>query len=246
MGDSKCTLPGLAEPRPTLPLGAGGLKCSRLRAATLNSHPIDRADHVFAHMPKRSLKPSALPSASQSGPTPRVAVVVSRYNWSVTGKLLEGSREAFAKATGSPLPDADVFFAPGAFEVVALSHAAAESRAFDGVVSLGCIIKGETNHDEVLGHAVTQALANISLVTGVPVTLGVLTVNTAAQAKARSGGKHGNKGAEAMSALLATLAEIKRIDSRRSIGGSGAASRTFEIDLGALAAAPDKLAKGAH
>jgi 6,7-dimethyl-8-ribityllumazine synthase len=174
-----------------------------------------------------------------------VAVVVSRYNWSVTGKLLEGAREAFAAATGAALTDADVFFAPGAFEVVALSHAAAESRAFDGVVSLGCIVKGETNHDEVLGHAVTQALANISLVTGVPVTLGVLTVNTAAQAKARAGGKHGNKGAEAMGALLATLAEIKRIDARRSHSGGGA-SRTFEIDLGSLAAAPDKLAKGAH
>ncbi|HZW06219.1 MAG TPA: 6,7-dimethyl-8-ribityllumazine synthase, partial [Phycisphaerales bacterium] len=106
-------------------------------------------------------------AADRGGQAPRIAVVVSRYNWSVTGKLLEGSRAAFASATGSPLPDADTFFAPGAFEVVALCNAAAESRVFDGVVALGCIIKGETSHDEVLAHAVTQALANIPLVTGV-------------------------------------------------------------------------------
>lgn len=177
-----------------------------------------------------------------TGPAPRVAVVVSRYNWSVTGELLKGAQSAFAAGTGTPLPSEDVFYAPGAFEVVALSNAAAESRAFDGVVALGCIIKGETSHDEVLGHAVTQALANISLVTGVPVTLGVLTVNTPKQAKARAGGKHGNKGAESMNALLAALGELKRIDARRA-GGSKSASRSFEIDLSSLTGAPDKLLK---
>ncbi|MDP1662474.1 MAG: 6,7-dimethyl-8-ribityllumazine synthase [Phycisphaerales bacterium] len=176
-------------------------------------------------------------------PGPRIAIVVSRYNWTVTGRLLEGAKAAFEAATGSPFSEADIFFAPGAFEVVALSNAAAECRAFDGVVALGCIIKGETNHDEVLGHAVTQALANIALVTGTPVSLGVLTVNTAAQAKARAGesdgrGEHGNKGAESMIALLATLAELKRIEARRT----GGTQRSFEIDLSSLTGAPDKLA----
>lgn len=181
---------------------------------------------------------------STTRPTaPRIAIVVSRYNWTVTGKLLDGAKAAFEAATGAPFPEADTFFAPGAFEVVALSNAAAECRAFDGVVALGCIIKGETNHDEVLGHAVTQALANIALVTGTPVSLGVLTVNTAAQAMARAGdadkagNNHGNKGAESMNALLATLAELKRIEARRT----GIAPRSFEIDLSSLTGAPDKL-----
>ena len=197
-------------------------------------------------MAKRSLKTplpvSPLVTADPSSPAPRVAVVVSRYNWSVTGRLLEGAQATFAKVTGRAFPPADVFYAPGAFEVVALSNAAAESRAFDGVVALGCIIKGETNHDEVLGHAVTQALANISLVTGVPVSLGVLTVNTSQQAKARAGGKQGDKGAESMAALLATLGEMKRIDARRS-GGGGGSPRSFEIDLSSLTGSPDKLTK---
>lgn len=193
-------------------------------------------------MAKRSLKtqPSP-PPATVAQAIPRVAVVVSRYNWSVTGALLDGSKERFQAATGVPLPEANIFYAPGAFELVSIAFAAAESRSFDGVVTLGCIIKGETNHDEVLGHAVTQGLANISLVTGVPVTLGVLTVNTNKQAKARAGGgggKHGNKGAEAMDALLATMVEIQKIDARR-----GSSSKSFEIDLSSLAAAPDKLTK---
>lgn len=191
-------------------------------------------------MAKRSLK---TPPSAAGTPTsvPRIAVVVSRYNWSVTGKLLEGAKSGFTAVTGRDFPQADVFTAPGAFEIVALANAAAESRAFDGVVTLGCIIKGETNHDEVLGHAVTQALANIPLVTGVPVTLGVLTVNNNKQAKARAGGKHGNKGAEAMEALLATLSEMQRISALR-----GAAPRSFEIDLSTLTGSPDKLMKGGN
>jgi 6,7-dimethyl-8-ribityllumazine synthase len=191
-------------------------------------------------MAKRSLKtpPSAPSAPPDAGAIPRVAVVVSRYNWSVTGALLSGAQERFAAATSTPLPEANVFYAPGAFELVAIAFAAAEGRTFDGVVTLGCIIKGETNHDEVLGHAVTQGLANISLVTGTPVTLGVLTVNTNKQAKARAGGKYGNKGAEAMDALLATMAEIQRIDARRS-----STSKSFEIDLSSLTGSPDKLTK---
>jgi 6,7-dimethyl-8-ribityllumazine synthase len=165
-----------------------------------------------------------------------VAIVVSRYNWTITGKLLEGAQASFSAATGAALDPSNIFYAPGAFELVAIANAAAESRAFDGVVTLGCIIKGETSHDEVLGHAVTQGLANIALVIGVPVTLGVLTVNTPKQAKARAGGKHGNKGAEAMDALLATMAEIQRIDARR-----GGKPKSFEIDLSSLTGSPDKL-----
>lgn len=196
-------------------------------------------------MPKRSLKtspPPAPPSmrSPTSGQRPRVAVVVSRYNWSVTGELLRGAKERFEAAAGAPLGDEHVFFAPGAFETVAISHAAAESRLYDGVVALGCIIKGKTMHDEVLAHAVTQGLANIALVTGIPVTLGVLTVNDTRQAKERAGGKHGNKGAEAMDALLATLPELQRIEKRRGPKGSGA--KSFEIDLSSLTGSPDKLA----
>ena len=138
---------------------------------------------------------------------PPLAIVVSRYNASITDRHLSGAVRAYQLAGGNA-PDLYIIEAPGAFELVALSSAAAESHKFRGVLAIGCIIKGETRHDEVLGHDVTQGLANISLITGVPVGLAVLTVNTAKQAAARAGGSLGNKGAQAMDALLQTAAEI--------------------------------------
>lgn len=132
---------------------------------------------------------------------------MSRYNASITDGLLSGAVRAYQLAGGNA-PDLYIIEAPGAFELVALSSAAAESRKFRGVLAIGCIIKGETRHDEFLGHAVTQGLVNISLITGVPVGLAVLTVNTTKQAADRAGGLLGNKGAEAMDALLQTAAEI--------------------------------------
>ena len=109
--------------------------------------------------------------------------------------------------------------------------AAADSGRFAGVVALGCIIKGETRHDEYLAHAVTQGLANISLVTGVPVGLGVLTVNNAHQARDRAGGRMGNKGAECMEALLNSIVQIGKLKGER---------RSFVVDGLSL---PDKAAE---
>jgi 6,7-dimethyl-8-ribityllumazine synthase len=129
---------------------------------------------------------------------PHVAIIVSRYNRSVTDALLAGSL-AEADRLGA---EASVYDAAGAFEILGTAAAAAESGRFDGILSLGCIIKGETKHDDYLAHAVTSGLGNLSVATGIPVSLGVLTVNTQQQALDRAGGKHGNKGAEAMTALL--------------------------------------------
>src|SRR5204863_331842 len=92
--------------------------------------------------------------------------------------------------------------------------AAATSGRFAGVVALGCIIKGQTSHDVHLAQAVTSGLMDIVLRTGVPVGLGVLTVDTPAQARARAGGQKGNKGAEAMAAVLDAIAEINAVRAR--------------------------------
>lgn len=141
---------------------------------------------------------------------PRVGIIVSRYNASITDHLLEGALGEFERAGGSR-SDAVIVDAPGAYELIALSLALAKSRRVDGIVALGCIIKGETIHDRVIADAIANGLSNVVIVTGVPVALGVLTVNTIAQATARAGGEKGNKGAEAISALLATIAAIHRI-----------------------------------
>ncbi|MBL8764013.1 MAG: 6,7-dimethyl-8-ribityllumazine synthase [Phycisphaerae bacterium] len=148
-------------------------------------------------------------STARKKPVPAVAVVVSGYNASVTERLLDGALRAYADAGGradDPKdPGVRVVRAPGAFELTALSLAAARRPRVRGVVALGCIIKGETRHDEYLAHAVAQGLVGVTLKTGKPVTMGVLTVRDAGQARARAGGRLGNKGAEAMSALLRTL-----------------------------------------
>jgi 6,7-dimethyl-8-ribityllumazine synthase len=73
---------------------------------------------------------------------------------------------------------------------------------YDAIVCLGCIIKGETSHDQYLAEAVAHGLTRISIDHGMPVAFGVLTVDSVEQARERAGGKHGNKGAEAMTAAI--------------------------------------------
>ncbi|HYE61503.1 MAG TPA: 6,7-dimethyl-8-ribityllumazine synthase [Phycisphaerales bacterium] len=149
---------------------------------------------------------------------PRVAVVVSRYNATVTERLLDGALTAYADRVG--VGAVDVITAPGAFELPALCLGAAREGA-EAVVALGCLIKGETMHDRVIADAVAQGLINVTIVTGVPVTFGVLTVNSAAQAMSRSGGKEGNKGADAMNAALDVLQVSNGERAASWAGGAG-------------------------
>lgn len=150
---------------------------------------------------------------------PRVAVVVSRYNASVTDRLCLGAIEACVRRTGRT---PTVLEAPGAFELPVIAHAAADSGHFDGVVALGCLIRGETIHDRVIADAVAQAIQAAMITTGVPIAFGVLTVENAKQAEARAGGEHGNKGDEAMGALLDTIAAVRAARA----GGDSRISRT--------------------
>lgn len=129
------------------------------------------------------------------------AIVVSRYNTSVTGVMLEGAIGAYV-ARGGDESKLAVLEVPGAYELTAVAAAAAGSEMYDAVVCLGCIIKGETEHDRHIAGAVAHGLTEITLATGVPVAFGVLTTNTNEQALARAGGDKGNKGGEAMDAAL--------------------------------------------
>ncbi len=140
----------------------------------------------------------------------RVAIAVSRYNAWITDALLDGAQREHARLLpGAPTPA--VFSAPGTFELPSIAGAAARSGGFDAVVALGCVIKGETSHDQHIAHAVANAIAAIGVDTGVPVAFGVLTVDTPQQAESRAGGEHGNKGAEAMSAAIETARSIVSI-----------------------------------
>ena|SRR5215831_13615732 len=141
---------------------------------------------------------------------PPIAIVVSRYNASITDRLVEGAREEYAARAGEPDLLA-IFDAPGSYELPTLVLTAAETGRYRGVLALGCLIRGETRHDRYIADAVAHGLMQVSLQTGIPVAFGVLTVENGKQARARAGGEKGNKGREAMAALLDTLASMDAI-----------------------------------
>jgi 6,7-dimethyl-8-ribityllumazine synthase len=122
----------------------------------------------------------------------RFAIVVARFNSGITQKLLVGAQEALIKAGAM---SSHVFYVPGAFELPFAARKLA--RAFDAVIALGAVIRGETPHFDFVAGAAAQGLQQVMLETGIPVAFGVLTTNTLAEAEARAGGVHGNKGYDA-------------------------------------------------
>lgn len=131
----------------------------------------------------------------------RIGIAVSRYNENITRGLLEGARAALEKR-GFTIQPKDEVWVPGAFELPAAVQAMAQSKRYDAVIALGCILKGETSHNLYIAQAVAQGLMRVMIDTGVPVAFGVLTPNTMAQAKARAGKGTSNKGTECAEAAL--------------------------------------------
>ena len=136
----------------------------------------------------------------------RVAVVVSRYNEPVTGRLLDGALFAL-EAGGVPRERIDVAWVPGAFELPLAADRLAATGTFAAVLCLGAIIRGETSHDRHIAAAVGHGLEETARRHGLPVPFGVLTCDTLAQAFARAAGSPadgfaGNKGAECAAAAL--------------------------------------------
>jgi len=131
----------------------------------------------------------------------RIAVVAARFNEIVTAKLVEGARSALAKH-GVADDDVDVAWVPGAFEIPLVAACLARSRRYDAVVCLGAVIRGDTVHFELVANESARGIAQVSLDTGVPVIFEVLATTDMAQAEARAGGSHGNKGWEAAEAAL--------------------------------------------
>lgn len=134
-------------------------------------------------------------------PPGRFAIVVAKYNESITRRLLSGARETLV-AAGVPEPDIDVAWVPGAFEIPLVAARMATSGRYLAVLCLGAVIRGETTHDQYINHAVSRELAAIGVASQVPVMFGVLTCNSLEQAIQRAGGSVGNKGSECAEAAL--------------------------------------------
>jgi 6,7-dimethyl-8-ribityllumazine synthase len=131
----------------------------------------------------------------------RFAVVVSRFNETVTANLRRGALAALSEAGARP-NEIETFEVPGAYELPQASRAVAETGRFDAIVALGCVIRGQTPHFDYICTAVAHGLMAAAGETGVPMTFGVLTTDTEAQAMARAGEGRDNKGFEAASAAI--------------------------------------------
>lgn len=135
-------------------------------------------------------------------------IVVSRFNLMVTERLRDGAREALLEAGASP-GDVEVVSVPGAWELPWAVRRVAEAMSHDGIVALGCVVRGETPHFEYICRAATDGLRSVAERGEVPVSFGLLTCDTLEQAMERAGGSAGHKGREAAEAVveLCSLAE---------------------------------------
>ena len=144
---------------------------------------------------------SKLPDISHTS----FGIVVAEWNDDITGALYEGALQTLLKH-GAQKENIYRCNVPGAYELSFGAQRMADHPRIEAVICLGCIIKGETKHDEYIAHAVAQGLTNVSLKYNKPVIFGVLTPNTHEQAVDRAGGKHGNKGDEAAITAIKMIA----------------------------------------
>lgn len=160
--------------------------------------------------PGSGLVPPALPVDA------RVAIVVARWNETVTEGMLAAARATLA-ASGLGGDAVDVVRVPGSFELPLAADRLAATGRYAAVICLGAIIRGETSHDRHIATAVAAGIEQAGRARGVPILFGVLTCDTPAQAAARSGGTAadghaGNKGAEAAAAAVEMIAVLAAIE----------------------------------
>lgn len=140
----------------------------------------------------------------------RVGIVVARFNDFVTRQLLTGALETLDRH-GVRDSDLSVAWVPGAFELPIVAKAMAETGRYDAVICLGAVIRGETDHYEMVAGQSAGGIASVGLSTGVPAIFGVLTADNMDQAVNRAGGKSGNIGSNAAAAAVETARLLQAI-----------------------------------
>jgi len=144
----------------------------------------------------------------------RFAIVVSRFNSFITERLLQGSLDGLRR-TGARNEDIEIMRVPGSFELPSAARMLAESGKYDALICLGCLLRGETAHYDVIVNECARGIGQSAQDTGVPHAFGVLTCDTLEQAIDRAGLKMGNKGFEAALAAV-EMASLKKVVSRKS------------------------------
>ncbi len=140
----------------------------------------------------------------------RYAIIVAQWNRSITEKLCQGAVDTLVQA-GIKDDMIDVAWVPGAWEIGVTAQRMADTCRYQGIITLGAVIKGETAHDHWINHGVTEALMRIGTEHSLPVLFGVLMCNSMEQAINRSGGTVGNKGVECAEAALQMTALLRAL-----------------------------------
>ncbi|HDI6748011.1 TPA: 6,7-dimethyl-8-ribityllumazine synthase [Staphylococcus aureus] len=140
----------------------------------------------------------------------KVAIVVSRFNDFITGRLLEGAKDTLIRHDVNE-DNIDVAFVPGAFEIPLVAKKLASSGNYDAVITLGCVIRGATSHYDCVCNEVAKGVSKVNDQTNVPVIFGILTTESIEQAVERAGTKAGNKGAEAAVSAIEMANLLKSI-----------------------------------
>ena len=138
----------------------------------------------------------------------RFAVIVSRFNDFVVGRLQEGSVDAIVRHGGDE-KNIEIIKVPGAFEIPLIAKKAAKSGKYDAVICLGAVIRGATPHFDYVAAEVSKGIATVGLETEVPITFGVLTTDNIEQAIERAGSKSGNKGWDAAVSAIEMVSLLK-------------------------------------
>lgn len=142
----------------------------------------------------------------------RCAIVASRFNHFLVEKLVGGASDALARHGANP-SDQTLIWVPGSWEIPLACQQVAASKKYDAIIAVGAVIRGGTPHFDYVAGEVSKGIAQVSLATGLPITMGILTTDSLEQAIERAGTKMGNKGWEA------TTAAIEMVNLRKQLEG---------------------------
>ncbi|HDY9552807.1 TPA: 6,7-dimethyl-8-ribityllumazine synthase [Staphylococcus argenteus] len=141
----------------------------------------------------------------------KLAIVVSRFNDFITGRLLEGAKDTLIRHDVHE-DNIDVAYVPGAFEIPLVAKKLANLGDYDAIITLGCVIRGATSHYDYVCNEVAKGVSKVNDQTNVPVIFGILTTESIEQAVERAGTKAGNKGAEAAVSAIEMANLLKSIN----------------------------------
>lgn len=140
----------------------------------------------------------------------RIGIVVARFNEFINQKLLQGALDNL-KRHGVKEEQIDIYWVPGAFEIPFITKKLSKKDSYDGLITLGTVIRGSTTHYELVSNEVAKGVAHINLESDIPVMFGVLTTESIEQAIERAGTKAGNKGSEAAQGLIEMISLSQQI-----------------------------------